>query len=109
MDLLNRTTTEFTELVASPAPAPGGGGASALAAAVGAALADMVGELTVDKKRYADVEEEVKALMEQAQALLGSLPAVIVIVILSTALTFFISGRVTQGLCRKEKGEAGRA
>ena len=56
MDLLNRTTTEFTELVASPAPAPGGGGASALAAAVGAALADMVGELTVGKKKFAKIE-----------------------------------------------------
>jgi holin-like protein len=48
-------------------------------------------------------------LMEQAQQLLGSLPAVIVIAILSTAVTFFVSGRVTQRLCRKEKGEEGRA
>lgn len=45
-------------------------------------------------------------LMEQAKALIGNLPAVIVIVLLSTALTFFISGRVTQRLCRKEGEEA---
>ena len=69
MDLLNRTTTEFTELVASPAPAPGGGRASALAAAVGAALADMVGELTVGKKKFAKIEGELRAMMARAQDL----------------------------------------
>lgn len=69
MDATNNTLSQFTERLASPAPVPGGGGASALVGAVGIALGDMVGELTVGKKRYADVEEEVKALMEQAQAL----------------------------------------
>jgi formiminotetrahydrofolate cyclodeaminase len=29
----------------------------------------MVGELTTGKKKYADVEEEIRALMERAQAL----------------------------------------
>ena len=51
MELLNVSTTEFTELLASPAPVPGGGGASALVGAVGIALGDMVGELTVGKKK----------------------------------------------------------
>ena len=69
MDLLNVTTTRFTELLASPAPAPGGGGASALAAALGAALADMVGELTVGKKKFADVEDELRDMMAKAQDL----------------------------------------
>ncbi len=69
MDLLNVSTTEFTELLASPAPAPGGGGASALVASIGAALADMVGELTVGKKKFADIEDELRAMMARAQDL----------------------------------------
>lgn len=69
MKFIEHTVTSFTEVLASPAPVPGGGGASALAAAIGIALGDMVGELTVGKKKYADVEEEIKTLMAQAQAL----------------------------------------
>ena len=56
---------EFVEVLSSKAPVPGGGGASALVGAVGAALCNMVGNLTVGKKKYADVEEELRGLMEQ--------------------------------------------
>ena len=69
MKLTDCTVTEFTESLASKAPVPGGGGASALVAATAIALGDMVGEFTVGKKRYADVEEEIRGLMEKAQAL----------------------------------------
>ena len=69
MDLLDRSIHSFTEQLASPAPVPGGGGASALVGAIGIALGDMVGELTVGKKKYADVEDEIKALMARAQEL----------------------------------------
>lgn len=61
--------TSFTEVLASKAPVPGGGGASALVGAIGAALGSMVGELTVGKKKYADVEDEVKELMAKCQEL----------------------------------------
>ncbi len=44
-------------------------------------------------------------LMEQANHLAGSLPAVIVIIPVSTLLTFLVSGWVTQGLRRKKKEE----
>ena len=46
-------------------------------------------------------------LMDQAKALLGSLPVVTVIIIVSTFLTFLVSGRVTQSLRsrRKEGGD----
>ncbi len=47
-------------------------------------------------------------LMEQAQALLGDLPALIVIIAASTFLTFLVTGRVTQGLCGKEKEDKNR-
>lgn len=53
------------EVLSSKAPVPGGGGASALVGAVGAALCNMVGNLTVGKKKYAAVEEELRGLMEQ--------------------------------------------
>ena len=69
MDLFNCSVADFTERLASPAPVPGGGGASALVGAIGIALGDMVGELTVGKKKYADVEDEIKALMAKAQDL----------------------------------------
>lgn len=67
MELRNKTCTEFTELIASTAPAPGGGGASAMVGAIGIGLGDMVGELTVGKKKYADVEEDIKKLMARSQ------------------------------------------
>ena len=67
--MLNKSVAEFTEALASKAAVPGGGGASALVGAVGIALGDMVGELTVGKKKYADVEEDVRALMSRAQEL----------------------------------------
>ena len=69
MKLIDKTVAAFTEELASPAPVPGGGGASALAAAIGVSLGDMVGELTVGKKKYASVEEEIQSLMARAQAL----------------------------------------
>ncbi len=61
---------EFVEVLASKAPVPGGGGASALVGAVGTALGNMVGSLTVGKKKYADVEAEMielKAKCDQLQ------------------------------------------
>ena len=49
--------TEFLDALASKAPTHGGGGAAAYAGALAAALASMVGNLTVGKKKYADVED----------------------------------------------------
>ena len=60
---------EFTTVLAAKDAVPGGGGASALVGAIGVALGNMVGSLTVGKKKYADVEEELLALMEKAEAL----------------------------------------
>jgi formiminotetrahydrofolate cyclodeaminase len=69
MNLYKETCERFTELLASSSAVPGGGGASALVGAIAIALGDMVGELTVGKKKYADVEEEIKELMKKAQDL----------------------------------------
>ena len=69
MDILSDSICEFTEVLSSKAPVPGGGGASALVGAIGVALGSMVGALTVGKKKYAAVEEDVKALMVKAEEL----------------------------------------
>ena len=62
MDFTKESCQSFVEILASKAPVPGGGGASALVGAIGTALGNMVGSLTLGKKKYADVEEDIIAL-----------------------------------------------
>ncbi|MDD6678038.1 MAG: cyclodeaminase/cyclohydrolase family protein [Firmicutes bacterium] len=69
MDMTLETCRKFVEVLASNAPAPGGGGAAALVGAIGTALGNMVGSLTVGKKKYAGVEAEIVALKERCDAL----------------------------------------
>ncbi len=57
--------TTFIDDLASSAPTPGGGGASAYCGALASALASMVGNLTLGKKKYTAVEEEIAAVMAQ--------------------------------------------
>lgn len=58
----NMTIEAFAQLTASNEPVPGGGSISALAGALAAALAEMVAGLTIGKKKYAEVEDEMKAV-----------------------------------------------
>ena len=69
MKFINNTCGDFTDALASKSSVPGGGGASALVGAVGTALGLMVGNLTVGKKKYADVEADIVAAMDKASAL----------------------------------------
>ena len=69
MSFTTYTCEDFVEILATKAPVPGGGGASALVGALGTALGNMVGSLTVGKKKYADVEADIIALKEKADAL----------------------------------------
>ena len=69
MDMTMETCRAFVEVLASDAPAPGGGGAAALVGAIGTALGNMVGSLTVGKKKYADVEAEIIDLKVKCDAL----------------------------------------
>ena len=55
--------------LASAAPAPGGGAAAAVTVAQGLALLEMVGNLTVGKKKFAAVESETRSLLDRATAL----------------------------------------
>ena len=73
MDYTMKSCREFVTVLASSEPAPGGGGASALVAAIGTALGNMVGSLTVGKKKYADVEAEIVALKEKCDKLQNEL------------------------------------
>ena len=67
--LTNQSCAGFAAALASKAPVPGGGGATALVGALGAALASMVCNYTVGKKKYAAVEEDVKAILAEADEL----------------------------------------
>lgn len=69
MEFTKRSCEEFVEILASSAPVPGGGGAAALVGAIGTALGNMVGSLTVGKKKYAAVEEEIIALKARSDDL----------------------------------------
>ena len=69
MDMTMETCRKFVEVLASDAPAPGGGGAAALVGAIGTALGNMVGSLTVGKKKYAEVEAEIIELKGKCDAL----------------------------------------
>ena len=73
MSFVKASCTEFVDVLASKAAVPGGGGASALVGAVGMALGSMVGSLTVGKKKYADVEADIIALMDKATGLQAEL------------------------------------
>jgi formiminotetrahydrofolate cyclodeaminase len=64
--LADLTVERFLEVLGSDAPTPGGGAAGALAGAVGAALIAMVGRLTVGKPGFADVEDRMRTVVEEA-------------------------------------------
>ena len=65
------TIQEFLDVLSSKEPVPGGGGASALAGALGKALGQMVSNLTIGKKKYALVEDEIKELAERMKGIQG--------------------------------------
>lgn len=67
MDLLTSSVKDFVAATASKEPTPGGGAIAALTAATGAALAEMVANLTFDKKGYEDVQEEMHLLQQKSR------------------------------------------
>jgi formiminotetrahydrofolate cyclodeaminase len=60
------TIKEFLEKIASELPTPGGGSVAALSAALTASLTEMVANLTIGKQGYDDVEDEMKAVAQDA-------------------------------------------
>ena len=67
--LTEKPVTVFLDELASSAPAPGGGSVAALSGALGAALVSMVCNLTLGKKKYANVQGDIEALLSQSEAL----------------------------------------
>lgn len=59
----------FLEQLAAGTATPGGGSAAAYAAAMAASLVGMVGRLTIGKKKYAEVEEQMTAIIDEADQL----------------------------------------
>ena len=57
---------DFIKVLSSAEPVPGGGGASGYAAAIGMALGNMVANLTTGKKKYAQYQEEIDAILIKA-------------------------------------------
>ena len=77
MSFSDMTLAEFTSRLASGDAVPGGGGASALVGCLGTCLGSMVAHLTVGKKKYAEVQEDMEALIQKTLALREELLALI--------------------------------
>ncbi|MEW5827840.1 MAG: cyclodeaminase/cyclohydrolase family protein, partial [Chloroflexota bacterium] len=63
----------FVDELAAATPAPGGGSAAAYAGAMGAALAAMVAGLSIGRKKYAEVESQMQAILDEANRLRAEL------------------------------------
>ncbi|WP_105617167.1 cyclodeaminase/cyclohydrolase family protein [Vallitalea okinawensis] len=65
--LADKTVKEFLDETASNNPVPGGGSIAAESGATAAALVEMVANLTIGKKKYVEVEEEMKVAAKLAK------------------------------------------
>ncbi len=65
MQLQDLTLKQFLEKTAGNEPVPGGGSSSALNAAIASALTEMLANLTIGKKNYAEVEDSMKKTVAQ--------------------------------------------
>lgn len=73
MDIKDKTLNTFLDELASRQATPGGGSAAALMGAQAAALVGMVCHLTLGKPKYAEVQEDMQALLAQSEALRATL------------------------------------
>ena len=69
MNLVEQRVVDFVAATASKEPTPGGGVIAALTGATGAALAEMVANLTFGKKGYEEVQSEMEELQTKAEAI----------------------------------------
>jgi len=74
---LNRPLREFLSDTSSRSPTPGGGSVSALTGALGASLLCMVANFTLGKKKYREVEGEVREILKEAEKLKDKLTTMI--------------------------------
>lgn len=76
-EMKDKSVQAFIDALASKAPTPGGGSAAAVMGAQAAALISMVCNLTIGKPKYAEVEDEMRALLEKSEALRETLTGMI--------------------------------
>ena len=69
MNLVEQRVVDFVAATASKEPTPGGGAIAALTGATGAALAEMVANLTFGKKGYEEVQSEMEELQTKSEAI----------------------------------------
>lgn len=81
MKLVDYKVINFVNEVDSVSPAPGGGSVSALVSATSAALARMVGHLTVGKKKYMELDTSIKKEFEESFAKIEKLKEELIILI----------------------------
>jgi formiminotetrahydrofolate cyclodeaminase len=65
----NLSIEQFTIETASDAPVPGGGSIAAVSGSLSAALVKMVANLTIGKKKYVEVGEEMKEISHKAEVI----------------------------------------
>ena len=68
-ELSSMPCDEFAAQLASKSSVPGGGGAAAYAGALGIALGQMACNLTIGKARYADVEDDIIRVNDEAEGI----------------------------------------
>ncbi len=68
---------KYLDDAASNLPAPGGGSVAAFVGALGASMSAMVANFTIGKKKYADVEEEIRGLLERVETQRKNLTALV--------------------------------
>jgi formiminotetrahydrofolate cyclodeaminase len=64
--LMEKNCKEFIDMLSSSAPVPGGGGACAYVGVLGMALGSMVANLTLGKKKYENVQDDIKNILSKA-------------------------------------------
>lgn len=71
--VLEKKCNEFIQVLSSKEPIPGGGGASAYVGALGMSLGSMVGNLTLGKQKYQEVEPMIQSLLDQSKNIIAKL------------------------------------
>lgn len=75
--MMDKTCTQFADVLAAKESVPGGGGAAAYVGALGVALGNMVGNFTTGKKKYAEYEEDVQRMIADGDAIRARLLALV--------------------------------
>ena len=72
-DFLSGSVQQYLDRLASGEPVPGGGSAAGLTGAMSAALLCMSARFTLGREKYAAFQQQAEQVMEQAEALRGTL------------------------------------